>query len=1594
MRFLKLFFFFVVFFKVYGNAQEANTLENLSLKDVKALILGKDLAAVNARSFINAAGVILIEIEAPKDKKFFKKIEDKFLSSSKELWELKKEIVEFFHKNGKEIRIEVPSQILHQGVLKLVIINEKEACKNLYLKEIPSTPIEKITDAKAEDLTRDLDKPIKDKKKNLKLPSQILANQDDLAKSLPKIPLKNIHAIVFLEDKNLLQVRSFIGAEGILIVKADIPGKKSEFVKRLEGFLNSKRDLNDLEKEIVEYFHENRFAVKVELPRQKLNEGILKLVITSKKQSFEEGYIIEKKVEKAEAKELVKESLEENSSKEEALSAHEVQRETAFDETLDNLSLNDVSALILGKDLESVNSRSFINASGVILFGVKMPHDGDKFFKKIEKKFLNSSKDLSSLKKEIINYFFDNGVQIKIEVPRQKLHLGVLKLVIIKENEFDINNAEAKSNAFNENEKTLDASPLDLIRDLDRPLDAEKNRDLKGVEKKTEQIPPSDSKAEEALPSISLKNIHAIIFLEDKNLLNVRSFIGAEGILIVKAKIPGKKSEFVKRLENFLNSSRDLNDLEREIVKYFYENKLSVKIDLPKQKLSGGVLKLVLTSQKQRLEEGYAQLEKLDANAQDSLKENAPEEEKKELAEGQVQNANAVDEILDDLSLNDVSSLVLGKDLKSVNSRSFINASGVILIGLKDPSEGSKFFKKLEKKFLNSSKDLSALKKEIINYYYDNGMQIKIEVPRQKLHLGILKLIIVIEKEVGENEAKPENNVINENEKTLDAKPEDLVRDLNSNVAEKDKAEPLIQKTEGQPLDDTNIEALPKIPLKNIHAIIFLADKKKGERSFVGAEGILIVKADIPGKKSAFISRMEGFLNSRRDLSDLESEVVKYFQENRFDVKISFPEQKLSGGLLKLILVSKKNSLLPLKNVTKKTSAPLEASNVSIENLKESKKEEAAGQEKKNEGAIKEDIFDGSSLKDVKLLVLGKDLKSINSRSFVNGEGVILLGVEIQKKFLKEIESKFLGSDKELSELKQAIAAYYHKNGKEVIVQIPKQKEHLGTLKLVIVDQNPKEKISDKKLLKQKKKESRKEKEIEKPQIAPKLSAILVTKEKDDVIDEKGVTIKGIYVRNIKILKERLSRFLEKPINKDLLLEIKHTVLKYYKDCSTPFVVVNIPEQNISEGKLKVVVFESKLGAVCVSGNKYFAKDQYKISLKQGDVLNEAKLIKSLNFINKNPFRSTDMVYKEGKEGGTTDVELITKEIRPIKIYYGAENTGLDLIGKNRFLVGVHLGNLFWSSQVFSYQLTRSFSSNSFEAHTMQYTIPLPWEHLLYFYGGFSRVHAEIPIFSTVKNKGSSGQGSVRYEIPLKTLGYYTQNLTFGFDYKRTNNSAEFVEIATFGQNVNLTQFYLGYEANIMLKGYMSSFDINIYGSPGKWLDDQSDSAYRTIRLHSSSKYIYSTLGWKNLISFYRDLSLSVFLRCQFASINLLPSEEFGIGGYNTVRAYDEREENGDNGVLVSSEIRLPSFSIFKYWNKKINDRLQFLGFADYGKVWVDKKEVGVPSSTHLLGIGPGLRYVIDPYLSLRVDYGWKLHRPPGPHEKKRKVHFGLNISF
>ncbi len=181
------------------------------------------------------------------------------------------------------------------------------------------------------------------------------------------------------------------------------------------------------------------------------------------------------------------------------------------------------------------------------------------------------------------------------------------------------------------------------------------------------------------------------------------------------------------------------------------------------------------------------------------------------------------------------------------------------------------------------------------------------------------------------------------------------------------------------------------------------------------------------------------------------------------------------------------------------------------------------------------------------------------------------------------------------------------------------------------------------------------------------------------------------------------------------------------------------------------------------------------------------------------------------------------------------------------------------------------------------------------------------------------------------------------------------------------------------------------WGNITKWGD----------RRNTDSHYRYGNFMLERKTDLIAGISLRNEARYQISNGNLLGSEQFGLGGWETVRGYDERESSGDQGWLVRNEIWSPRLSLSEWitmakWGDlhELNDNLQGYLFWDYGVTMNRRLLPNENPDTELSSVGLGLRYRISNYFSLRADYGVQLLDTGANKRNDGRFHLGATVSY
>ena len=486
---------------------------------------------------------------------------------------------------------------------------------------------------------------------------------------------------------------------------------------------------------------------------------------------------------------------------------------------------------------------------------------------------------------------------------------------------------------------------------------------------------------------------------------------------------------------------------------------------------------------------------------------------------------------------------------------------------------------------------------------------------------------------------------------------------------------------------------------------------------------------------------------------------------------------------------------------------------------------------------------------------------------------------------------------------------------------------------------------------------------------------------------ENAISVEGLPWLSPSKVEAIAAGFLSRPFTRGGLARLTRELVILCRNSDHPVVDVYVPPQDVSGGVIQVVVLVAKLGVLRVEGERWFPESLLKreIRLKPGQEITGETLLQDVDWLNQNPFRQVDLVYERGRDPGETDVILRVADERPERIYAGYDDSGNQETGLGRLFAGFNVGNLWDADNEFNYQYTRSTDAERLQADSASYVLPLPWRHSLTVFGSWARAESAADRFFDLV--GTSWQVGLRYAIPLPVVAGYTESLTLGADYKWTNNNLGFGGTQVFSSPADIAQAVVSYSGVMGDSEGTTRGSVTAFYSPGGIGGENSDAAFDVQRAGAKADYGYVLASVSRLQRLPQGFTAVLSGLGQWSAARLLATEQFGLGGEDSVRGYDDRLLNGDDGISGQLELRTPS----RHFLGRVPDQTQALAFVDGGRDWQNDARPNETEGT-LLSAGLGVRLQVGTHGTFKADYGWQLERQPGT--RPGRFHVSAVLSY
>ncbi|WP_366938550.1 ShlB/FhaC/HecB family hemolysin secretion/activation protein [Bradyrhizobium sp.] len=445
---------------------------------------------------------------------------------------------------------------------------------------------------------------------------------------------------------------------------------------------------------------------------------------------------------------------------------------------------------------------------------------------------------------------------------------------------------------------------------------------------------------------------------------------------------------------------------------------------------------------------------------------------------------------------------------------------------------------------------------------------------------------------------------------------------------------------------------------------------------------------------------------------------------------------------------------------------------------------------------------------------------------------------------------------------------------------------------------------------------------------------------------------------------------------------------KAYHDKGLQTVSVSIPQQDAERRFIVLKVAENRVGRLRVKGSRYFDIDKIKTgapSLEEGKLLNIQEVTKDLSTLNQWADRRVAPQLRAGVRPGTVDVDLNVEDTLPLHGSAETNNRQSPSTSALRSSLSLHYDNLWQLGH--SMTVTYQFAPQSMKDAMVvsgSYLARTDYDWLSVLIYGLKSDSA----VATVGGANVIGPGQViggRAVLTLPAKGELFHTLSLGVDYK------EFKQTLSQGSDSSdspVTYVPLVGTYGASWKGEQRLTQLNATLTSGLRGIGSDRDRFDARRFKATASFIDMRMDVSHTQDLPGGAQLFAKMQGQIADQPLVSSEQFSLGGQDTVRGYLESEVLGDYGVAGTLELRSPSLAPYFVQNLdnplgapiKFNvfDEWRFFAFADAGRAKIieplpdqqsrfDLASYGIGTQLKTLNHFNGLFFVGMPLISQQV---------------------------
>jgi hemolysin activation/secretion protein len=424
-----------------------------------------------------------------------------------------------------------------------------------------------------------------------------------------------------------------------------------------------------------------------------------------------------------------------------------------------------------------------------------------------------------------------------------------------------------------------------------------------------------------------------------------------------------------------------------------------------------------------------------------------------------------------------------------------------------------------------------------------------------------------------------------------------------------------------------------------------------------------------------------------------------------------------------------------------------------------------------------------------------------------------------------------------------------------------------------------------------------------------------VKQKKEQVLILKNLEISPSQVLSPAFLENLRAKYEQKPLSIDNIKGIVSDINTQYQQDGYLTSRAFVPAQHINKGHLKINLFEGTIGSLKLKENGIPSAAYVKtfLDISEGSVLNIPDIEKRVLLFNAVNDTKMRIALMPAEKVGATDIEGLFDPIQTFSVSAFTDNAGQKETGYYRFGSFVNINTLLPIDILKDKLNFGGIFSKGSKALFASYAVTEPWQKTTWTIGvDWSNTDIVGGDLRGLSITGNFYNYSLGVKRPVFVRENFVTNLSLSGNIK--SGATYISDFKT--QDVNTDTATLSVDfIYIFTQGYL----YNALSFTQAMRISDGDSHFNHYNWAGETDMVFGQ-GWGTHIKG----------NIQFSEDDFLPSsDQFQVGGVNSVRGYPEGMLVGDRGGVLMMELR-------KEWEKPVRhiDKATGFAFMDMGKAW------------------------------------------------------------